>query len=521
MIQQELHAIQHEHGYLPVDALKALSVRINVPLHRIHEVASCFPHYRMDPPPAVEIKVCRDMACHLRGAPEFIRSLQEMAAEVGGGQVAVGGVSCLGQCDAAPAVMVGHHVYRNRTISECRALLRDAMTGREARITPSMPLAARPAATGWLIDPYDGREDYAAVRKFVSGARRRRAGRGAEGLRPPRHGRRGRPGHPEVERRPPGAGRPRSTSSSTPTRASPARSRTASCSCGPRTWSRRRDPRPAAHRRRARATSTSATSTSRRSRRCARRSRGPSRWASAARTSWAPAATFPVEVYVSPGGYICGEQSALIEAMEDKRAEPRNKPPMLETNGYLRQADADHQRRDLRLGPGDLPQAAASGTATWGSTAARGPAFFSICGDVDRPGVYEVPNGLHPRPADRRATPAGCATARGSRPSPPRAPPAGSCRPRLPPKDLAAAARERERSTASRHLDLLDVLTRPPDVPRHGPDAGRRPRRLRRRRRHGGPGAQRHRVLPQRVVRQVRPLPDRLRRSWWRSARTS
>src|SRR3954468_17920707 len=127
MIQQELHAIQHEHGYLPVDALKALSVRINVPLHRIHEVASCFPHYRMDPPPAVDIKVCRDMACHLRGAPEFIRSLQEMAAEVGG-QVAVGGVSCLGQCDAAPAVMVGHHVYRNRTISECRSLLRDAMT---------------------------------------------------------------------------------------------------------------------------------------------------------------------------------------------------------------------------------------------------------------------------------------------------------------------------------------------------------------------------------------------------------
>jgi NADH:ubiquinone oxidoreductase subunit F (NADH-binding) len=43
--------------------------------------------------------------------------------------------------------------------------------------------------------------------------------------------------------------------------------------------------------------------------------------------------SFPVEVFVSPGGYICGEQSALIEAMEGKRAEPRNKPPLLETNG--------------------------------------------------------------------------------------------------------------------------------------------------------------------------------------------
>ena len=41
----------------------------------------------------------------------------------------------------------------------------------------------------------------------------------------------------------------------------------------------------------------------------------------------------PVEVFVSPGGYICGEQTALIQAIEDKRAEPRNRPPELQTNG--------------------------------------------------------------------------------------------------------------------------------------------------------------------------------------------
>ena len=32
--------------------------------------------------------------------------------------------------------------------------------------------------------------------------------------------------------------------------------------------------------------------------------------------------SFPISVFVSPGGYICGEQSALIEAMSDRRAEP-------------------------------------------------------------------------------------------------------------------------------------------------------------------------------------------------------
>src|SRR5205085_8561021 len=40
-----------------------------------------------------------------------------------------------------------------------------------------------------------------------------------------------------------------------------------------------------------------------------------------------------VEAFVSPGGYICGEQTALIGAIEDKRAEPRNRPPELQTNG--------------------------------------------------------------------------------------------------------------------------------------------------------------------------------------------
>jgi NADH:ubiquinone oxidoreductase subunit F (NADH-binding) len=42
---------------------------------------------------------------------------------------------------------------------------------------------------------------------------------------------------------------------------------------------------------------------------------------------------FHLEIFVSPGGYICGEQTALIQAIEDKRAEPRNRPPELQTNG--------------------------------------------------------------------------------------------------------------------------------------------------------------------------------------------
>ncbi len=168
MIQQELHAIQHEYGYLPAEQLRALAERIDVPLHRLHEVASCFPHYRLKPPPQVEFLVCRDMACHLRGAPESMKSLQGLADELGGDQVKISGVSCLGQCDAAPAAMLGHQVHRGKSISECRALLRDAVNGRSTSSGNPEPAIVDPRPTGWLIDPYEGREEYAAARKLAA-----------------------------------------------------------------------------------------------------------------------------------------------------------------------------------------------------------------------------------------------------------------------------------------------------------------------------------------------------------------
>ncbi len=67
MIVEQLHAIQEHYGYLPKEQLKKLSAQIAVPLHRLHEVISFFPHFRMEPPPDVEVHVCRDQACHLRG----------------------------------------------------------------------------------------------------------------------------------------------------------------------------------------------------------------------------------------------------------------------------------------------------------------------------------------------------------------------------------------------------------------------------------------------------------------------
>ena len=83
MIVQELHRIQHHHRYLPGEELRRLSQRTGTPLYRLQEVASFFPHFRLEPPPRVEVRVCHDMACHQQGCAGLKAALEgRWAAEI-------------------------------------------------------------------------------------------------------------------------------------------------------------------------------------------------------------------------------------------------------------------------------------------------------------------------------------------------------------------------------------------------------------------------------------------------------
>src|SRR5205823_6117279 len=85
--------------------------RLAVPLYRIEEVVSFFPHYRKTAPPQLEVHVCRDMSCHLRGSASLISDLEaNFAADITAGRASVCGVSCLGRCDRAPAARIHSHV---------------------------------------------------------------------------------------------------------------------------------------------------------------------------------------------------------------------------------------------------------------------------------------------------------------------------------------------------------------------------------------------------------------------------
>jgi NADH:ubiquinone oxidoreductase subunit F (NADH-binding) len=108
--------------------------------------------------------------------------------------------------------------------------------------------------------------------------------------------------------------------------------------------------------------------------------------------------SFTVEVFISPGGYICGEQSALIEAMEDKRAQPRNRPPELMTNGLFDKPTVVNNVETLAWTPGIFLESGAwyrdQGGAPLEARRGKGWRVLSISGDLGAPGVFEIPIGL-------------------------------------------------------------------------------------------------------------------------------
>ncbi|MCG8648984.1 MAG: NAD(P)H-dependent oxidoreductase subunit E, partial [Pirellulales bacterium] len=55
-------------GYLKPEDLKAVAEEFGVPMYRVESLVTFFSHFRTEPPPKVQVHVCRDMSCHLNGS---------------------------------------------------------------------------------------------------------------------------------------------------------------------------------------------------------------------------------------------------------------------------------------------------------------------------------------------------------------------------------------------------------------------------------------------------------------------
>jgi NADH:ubiquinone oxidoreductase subunit F (NADH-binding)/NADH:ubiquinone oxidoreductase subunit E len=387
LIFDDLREIQSQYGYLPQDQLRELSQRTSTPLFRIHGVADFYPHFHLTRPPKVRMNVCADMSCHLRGAGELKASLQRRFHGMSEKDVVVGDVSCLGQCDGAPAVSINDHIYRNVTTAQAEAFVFAALGGSEL---PEMPAGENSVPLG--SDPYAAGEHYGAVRRLIAsrdweGVIAQLRASGLSGL--------GGAGFPtgmkwEIVRKEPG---PEKYVVCNADESEPGTIKDrfilgnlpnlvieGMLIAGLVTGAQKgilylrheyQAQEKILHEEIERCYEEGLLGAN----------------------VLGSGLTFELELFISPGGYICGEESALIEAIEGKRAEPRNKPPFPVAQGVFNKPTALNNVETFA----NVPQILVRGVDWYkaqGQGGAAGLKFVGVSGDVRKPGVFEIPMGL-------------------------------------------------------------------------------------------------------------------------------
>jgi NADH:ubiquinone oxidoreductase subunit F (NADH-binding) len=374
----ELIRLQESEGWLSEESLRELAARLGVPLHRLESVSTFYTHFRRTPPRRLQVDVCRDLACSLAGGDAACAQLREALASRD--DVEINPVSCLGRCDRAPAAALGQGVLDTRdTESAARAIESQAV-----------PAATRSPAR-WDADPYaNAAEHYSALRDALSReASGVVAGLDEAGLRGM-----GGAGFPtarkwslvaaessspkhvvcNADESEPGAFKDREILSDLPHLVIEGMALAGFCTGSARGIV------------------------------FIRHEYGPERLRleaalDAARVAGALGRNvfgtgfdFEIDVFVSPGGYILGEETALLECLEDRRGEPRNKPPFPGQRGL-------HGRPTLVNNVETFAHAAAitrRGAAWWkrlGQRGRSGHKFISVSGDVARRGVVLIPFG--------------------------------------------------------------------------------------------------------------------------------
>jgi NADH-quinone oxidoreductase subunit F len=106
--------------------------------------------------------------------------------------------------------------------------------------------------------------------------------------------------------------------------------------------------------------------------------------------------TVNVYVHRGAGAYICGEETALMNSLEGRRGNPRIKPPFPAVAGVFGQPTTINNVETLAA----VPQILMNG-ADWYKKWSRpdnpkstGTKLYSVCGNIKRPGTYEVPMGF-------------------------------------------------------------------------------------------------------------------------------
>ena len=102
--------------------------------------------------------------------------------------------------------------------------------------------------------------------------------------------------------------------------------------------------------------------------------------------------SFQLHAHHGFGAYICGEETALLESLESKKGQPRFKPPFPASFGLYGKPTTINNTETFAAAPWVIRMGGAAYLAC-GKPNNGGTKIYSIQGDVERPGNYEIPMG--------------------------------------------------------------------------------------------------------------------------------
>jgi len=122
LLIEHMHLLQDHFGCLHARHLVALAEEMRLALVEVYEVASFYAHFDivMDdevPPPPLTLRVCDSLSCELAGARQL---LERLRGRLGDG-VRVVRAPCMGGCDRAPVVAIGHALHEHATLDNVAA----------------------------------------------------------------------------------------------------------------------------------------------------------------------------------------------------------------------------------------------------------------------------------------------------------------------------------------------------------------------------------------------------------------
>lgn len=157
LLIEYLHLLNDRHGYLSVEHLAALADRMRLAHSEVYEVASFYAHFTLvkegQPlPPSITLRVCDSPACEMTGASGLARELEDHL----GDRVRVLRAPCMGRCDTAPVVAVNQNHVDHASLKAVSTAIDSGMTA--VTVPPYIGFA-----------DYLARDGYQLLRKCLAG----------------------------------------------------------------------------------------------------------------------------------------------------------------------------------------------------------------------------------------------------------------------------------------------------------------------------------------------------------------